>query len=74
MDEQIPNKLQLKLVANAPKNATHIIRRKDFYSYANFDGYNYNSCTNKGDAGDMFFIIGEFDWVVVAKLPPLELR
>ena len=62
----------------APANATHVLKLGDKYEYANFTGFNYDSCdnstpnetfTNPGAANnDWFFNVRKGDWEVHLKL------
>jgi len=62
----------------APKNATHVLKLGDKYEYANFTGYNYDSCDNSTPAetftnaeaanNDWFYRVGKGDWEVHLKL------
>ena len=59
---------------NAPRNATHVLERNGVFEYANFTGFNYDSCDNSTCAesfanaeapnNDWFFRVGKGDWQV----------
>lgn len=67
-----------ELHEQAPGNATHVLKRGDEYEYANFTGFNYDSCENTtmdemlknptSANNNWFFKIGTHDWEVYLKL------
>jgi len=62
----------------APGNATHVLKLGDKYEYANFTGYQYDSCDNAthetmltnaaAPNNDWFFNVENGDWEVHLKL------
>ena len=62
----------------APRNATHVLKRGDKYEYANLNGSYYDSCENatrddmlrnpSSANNDFFFIVQDGEWEVHLEL------